>query len=120
MKKSFQVLFVLLLSLPAHGMVYKWTDSAGVAHFTNKDYEVPARYRAKAKSLYPEQGGTKTPPQNVPALQSTDVTPASPVQQSKAEEQAKVAAQPVIVSEPRRSLSGQPPSKVRHRRGPVE
>lgn len=120
MKKSFLVLFVLLFSLPAYGMVYKWTDSAGVAHFTNKAYEVPARYRAKAKSLYPELGDTEASQQNVQAQQLTVVTAASSVQLSKPEEQAKTT-QPVIVPEPSKSPSGWPASKVRHRkRGPVE
>lgn len=122
MKKSVLVLFVLLLPLPAHGMVYKWTDSAGVAHFSNKAYEIPARYRAKAKSLYPEPGDTETPLQNVQTQQTLALKASpSPVQQSKPEERVKVA-QPVLVPGPRKSITaGLPPSKMKHsRNGPVE
>jgi hypothetical protein len=40
-----------------------WKDSAGIAHFVNKEYDVPDRYKAKAKALYPEaaDAGTAAP-----------------------------------------------------------
>jgi hypothetical protein len=69
---------VMLMSSPAHGMVYMWRDSAGVAHYTNKEYDVPSRYKAKVKALYPEAAdiGTVQP--------STATTQAAPVVQPPA------------------------------------
>jgi len=51
---------VMLTASPAQGMVYMWRDTAGVAHYTNKEYDVPARYKAKAKALYPETSDSGT------------------------------------------------------------
>ncbi|HEY4743373.1 MAG TPA: hypothetical protein VIH45_01855 [Desulfuromonadaceae bacterium] len=62
-------------SSSAWGLVYSWTDTRGITHYTNKEYEIPAPYRAKTKALYPEQG-------DVAPAQQTDqghqVTPAPP------------------------------------------
>jgi hypothetical protein len=44
----------MLVALPAQSMVYTWRDSAGITHYTNKVHEIPPRYKAKAKPLYPE------------------------------------------------------------------
>jgi hypothetical protein len=81
MKNTCTLMMLLIFASPAYGMVYRWTDFAGVAHYTNKEYEIPSRFRAKAKALYPEQGDTAVPQQNVPAPKP-DVPPA-PVQQAK-------------------------------------
>lgn len=62
--KPLSILFLLLLTSPANGMVYSWTDSAGIAHYTNKEYEIPLRYRNKVKARYPEPGDSSAPPQN--------------------------------------------------------
>jgi hypothetical protein len=120
MKKFVLVLFVVVLSSPAHGMVYTWTDSAGVAHFTNREYEIPARYRAKVKFLYPEQTDTGAPqqtaqtPQAIPDVSVPAPAPTQNVkaesavqQQAKPEEPAKTT-QPIIVP----SLQKNPPSPV--------
>jgi hypothetical protein len=53
MMKKIMVCAVLLAS-PAQGMVYMWRDPAGIAHYTNKEYDIPAHYKVKAKALYPE------------------------------------------------------------------
>jgi hypothetical protein len=42
---------VFLLTSPVQGMVYMCRDSAGIAHYTNKEYDVLTCYKAKAKSL---------------------------------------------------------------------
>lgn len=70
MTKSLSVLIVLFLTSPANSMVYSWTDSSGIAHYTNKVYEIPLRYRAKVKARYPEAGDSSTPLQNVQASQA--------------------------------------------------
>ena len=49
---------ILFFSSPACGTVYSWRASNGVVNYTNKEYEIPVRYRAKAKALYNEFGST--------------------------------------------------------------
>lgn len=51
---NIMMVWTVLVASPALGMVYLWRDSAGVAHYTNKEYTTPFRYKAKAKVLYPE------------------------------------------------------------------
>ncbi|OGU16924.1 MAG: hypothetical protein A2076_17130 [Geobacteraceae bacterium GWC2_53_11] len=48
------LLVLLLAAAPAQGLIFMWKDSAGIAHYSNKEYDVPARYKAKVKMLYPE------------------------------------------------------------------
>lgn len=48
--KKLLVMLVFVAST-AHGEIYTWTDSRGTAHYTNSEYEIPVRYRAKAKVL---------------------------------------------------------------------
>ena len=115
MKRSVLVLFALVLSSPVHGTVYTWTDSKGVAHFTNRYYEIPARYRAKAKPLYPEQADTGAPQQNG---QTPQAQPPAPAQAAKSDDAPK-AAPPVVAPAPQQSPPEIPPRKsrrVRHDR----
>ncbi len=49
MKRLLTVLLLMVSS--AHGEVYTWIDGKGTAHYTNSVYEIPARYRAKVKTL---------------------------------------------------------------------
>ena len=48
------VVAVVLVASPALSMVYMWRDAAGITHYTNKEYDIPASYKARAKALYPE------------------------------------------------------------------
>lgn len=73
---------IIAVTSPVYGMVYTWSDSAGVRHFTNKEHEIPASFRAKAKSLYPEQGDSIAQQKSVP---SVPLSPPAPVQQAKPE-----------------------------------
>ena len=78
---------LFVFAIPAHGMVYSWSDSAGVSHYTNKEYEIPNRYRAKVKSRYPEPGdgggsvASQIVQQNPQA--NVKVLPSAPVPQEK-------------------------------------
>lgn len=81
---------VMLTTSPAQGMVYMWRDSAGIAHYTNKEYDVPARYKAKAKVLYPEASDSGT------------------VQPGTANAQAVSAAQPPAITNQNAGPEGQP------------
>lgn len=78
MMKSLSLLIVLLLISPANGMIYSWTDSAGITHFTNKEYEIPLRYRSRVKARYPEQGDSGITPQNAQASQAKQRVQAQP------------------------------------------
>ncbi|MEI7815710.1 MAG: hypothetical protein WCI45_00835 [Desulfuromonadales bacterium] len=50
----------------AFGAVYSWADKSGVRYFANRMYDIPERYRAKAKALYPEPSDAHATP---PAVQ---------------------------------------------------
>jgi hypothetical protein len=52
MKISVVTAFILILSSATHDMIYLWTDINGVTHYTNKDYEIPDRYRRTVRLLY--------------------------------------------------------------------
>ena len=66
------LIFLLLTVSSAHGEVFTWTDSKGTTHYTNSVYEIPARYRAKAKTLnlgtepQMDRGGTSQPAPQLP------------------------------------------------------
>lgn len=63
--------------------VYTWTDGQGIAHYTNKAYEIPERYRARAKPLHLEsvepastpQQGTPPQPQGTPSTPQAAPSP---------------------------------------------
>ncbi|MEI6207105.1 MAG: hypothetical protein WCP20_10000 [Desulfuromonadales bacterium] len=107
MNRPILLLFALVLSSPAYGMVYTWTDSAGLTHYTNKDYEIPARYRARTKSLYPEQTDTRAPLSNV------QTPPAQPDALSAQQARPDESTQSVIAPEPQKN----PQEQSKRRRG---
>jgi hypothetical protein len=81
------VVIFLLGATSAYGMIYSWTDAAGVAHFTNKDYEIPARYRAKAQARYPEANGPAASPVLPQAVQvQPEAIVVQPVKQEPAQQ----------------------------------
>ena len=47
------LVLVLLLcgTTPAWSEIYTWKDKGGTAHFTNSMYDIPDRYRSRAKVL---------------------------------------------------------------------
>ena len=96
MMKMVLLLLVLVLPSAVYGMVFTWTDSMGITHYTNKEYEIPSRYRVKAKHLYPEQPDVGASQQSTPA-----VLPASPKPDVQPAQQATpVVQQPVVNSAP--------------------
>jgi hypothetical protein len=54
---------MLLLSSAAYGAIFGWTDSEGTAHFTNRESEMPLRYRDKAKLMVHKPTDSQTPQQ---------------------------------------------------------
>ena len=94
------LMILMFTASPVHGMVYTWTDSAGVSHFTNKEYEVPARYRARTKALYPEQADVGAP-QNLQTAPPSEAQPPAQAQQAKPEGPTPTkSTQPVIAPGP--------------------
>ncbi len=72
------LLLLLFAASSAYGEFYTWTDARGTRHYTNSVYEIPARYRAKAKvvNLGIDQKADQTAPQ--PNGQAQPVQPAPP------------------------------------------
>ncbi|KAB0663626.1 DUF4124 domain-containing protein [Oryzomonas japonica] len=75
--KRLLVVMALMLASSAQADVYKWIDGRGVAHYTNKEYEIPARYKARAKPLHIEavQAGAPAAPATAPPQQATPTQP---------------------------------------------
>lgn len=84
-------LMLVFVASAAYGEIYRWTDSKGTTHYTNSIYEIPERYRAKAKTVnlgIPEaktDSAAPSPPlPGVPQVQpaatgTSSPQPASPV-----------------------------------------
>ena len=87
------VLTLMLPALPAQGIVFMWRDSAGIVHYTNKEHEIPVRYKARAKPLYPEAGDS-APGQS--ANQSNNQNSNQIANQSGQKEPASVTVPPPI------------------------
>ena len=86
------ITLLLLLAPAAHGAIFGWTDSEGTKHFTNKESNIPPRYRDKAKLLYPEPEDSQPPPQAA----QPQVSPPP----ARSEEPPSRVAQPVANPEP--------------------
>jgi hypothetical protein len=59
------VVLLILCASSAFGIVYSWIDQQGIRHYVNRASDIPERYRAKAKALYPEPTDTSSVAQNV-------------------------------------------------------
>jgi len=127
MNKAVTVILALIL-VPvssAFGMVFSWTDSSGIKHFTNRRDDIPERYRTKARPLYPEQsdlaaGQQNTPSLAPPAAQQVQPAPAQaaapPVAQQAKPVDAPKPSQPVVAVEPPKLAPAKPVSRRnRHR-----
>ena len=104
----------MFLELPAHGMMYSWSDSSGITHYVNREYDIPARYRARAKALYPEPSDSLTPQQNLLPL---NVQLPGTQTQAKPEDLPKVT-QPVVTPTKKRTrklIAGERKGVGRHR-----
>ena len=103
MNKTTVVILALALASPVYGMVFSWTDPAGIKHFTNKRDEIPERYRDKAKHLYPEQADMLPGHQNT---QSQPVKPEVPPVVQQAIPAPPKTLQPVVApEEPKKEIA---------------
>jgi hypothetical protein len=57
----------LLAAGPAGEEIYTWTDTSGVAHYTNDPAAIPQRYRDQARTLDGHPVGAPEPPPKEPA-----------------------------------------------------
>jgi hypothetical protein len=114
-----KLLFILLfLASSAYGEIYAWKDSRGTAHYTNNEYEIPERYRAKAKILnlgIVEKKDHSSPQQNAPPQQNL------PPQQIEQQMQPVKPVQPQAIQRPGGIHKREHPAKrVRPGRTPEE
>jgi len=109
LKRAVAITLVLLLPSAAYGAIFGWTDSEGTAHFTNRESQIPPRYRDKAKLMYHE-------PTDAQAPQQTGKTQASPQSTERSEEPLTGIAQAVASPEQKngRKVSGGKKSVGRH------
>jgi hypothetical protein len=89
-KKCFLLVLLMSIEVPAHGMVYTWSDSSGIRHYVNREYDIPPRYRARAKALYPEPSDALAPQPNMSSqnIQAPAIQPPT----AKTEQTPKVTA----------------------------
>jgi hypothetical protein len=73
--KRLLVVMLLMQASYVQADVYTWTDARGIAHYTNKENEIPERYRAKAKPMHIE--AVQPTPQQAAPPQSQE-TPSTP------------------------------------------
>jgi hypothetical protein len=105
------ITLLLVLAPAAHGAIFGWTDSEGTAHYTNRESEIPPRYRDKAKLIVREPTDSQTP-------QQIGQTLASPPLPARSEEPPSGVAQPVANPEPQNATGVMGGKKYipRHRR----
>ena len=111
-------LLLLMVAASADCLVYKWKDTSGTVHYTNKEYEIPSRYRSRVKTPYPELADlssgqpVSTVPQTLP--QTLPQTVPQPVPQTRT-----LTPPPDMAIQPKTGNSGAPPQKeFRRKRGP--
>ncbi|HTP64406.1 MAG TPA: DUF4124 domain-containing protein [Geobacteraceae bacterium] len=87
---------LLLVAATAQAEIYTWTDSRGTNHYTNSIYEIPEKYRAKAKVLnlgiVEKKDGPSSPEPPVPQQPAAPATP--PVQPKEETRPAEPASSP--------------------------
>jgi hypothetical protein len=107
LKRAVAITLLLLLPTAVYGAIYGWIDSAGTAHYTNRESEIPPAYRDKAKLIVRE-------PSDPPAPLQIGQTPTSPQSTARSEEPPTVAPQPAPEME--RQNAGKAPVVKRHGR----
>lgn len=110
---KYVVICLAFYAQAAFGMVYSWTDSVGIMHCTNKEDEIPARYRAKVKARFPEAADKSAPQQNI------QVPPPQPEIQPPAQlsnSEAQPPQQPVVIPEPQQNVNKQGTRRERRSR----
>ena len=76
---------MVIVALPVRGMVYVWKDVSGVVHYSNKEYDVPLRYKGKVKAIYPEASDTASSASATSSGQVAQPAPGPPATTPQAE-----------------------------------
>jgi hypothetical protein len=77
------MIVIVLVTATAQAEIYRWCDGRGTMHYTNREDEIPTRYRSQAKvvdlglPIAPVPGAA---PAEMPASQSGAAIPAPPQQ----------------------------------------
>jgi len=106
---KYVLMALLFAASSAHGMIYTWKDAVGVAHYTNNAHEIPDRYRARAKALYPEAGDAPSAQKDMPVQQRTSEAQPPPAQQVN-------SAPPAVTAQPGIRLPEASPRRERRKR----
>lgn len=124
--KTLAVLLLLIAST-AYGEIYTWKDARGTVFYTNSLYEIPARYRSRAKLLdvatgkkLPLNAGQASAPptgQGAPPAQAAQPQPSPvpvPNQQNFAAPPSPASTQPAGVQNAQPEV--RPPQVIRRQR----
>ena len=111
------LLLLLFIASSAYGEIYTWKDSRGTAHYTNSEYDIPERYRAKAKVL--NLGIVEKKDNSSPQQDATSQPNAPPQQNEQPIQPVKPAQTPVFQSPAGNSKKEHPANKL-HGRAPEE
>lgn len=102
----------LLTATTAQAEIYRWRDARGTVHYTNSEYEIPARYRSKAVVLnlgLPNQSPATAPAPGAATLPPAGMNGPAPVPPG----QMLTAPAPAAATAPPPAVS--PRATVRHR-----
>lgn len=105
-----------LFASSAHCLVYMWKDSAGIAHYTNKEYDIPDRYKPKVRALYPEATDARPLQQMNPAEQSKINVQQLPLPAQPAKPAEPLNVQPTVVSPLQKNVAPAAPARRGGRR----
>lgn len=100
------VMVVMLPASPVNALVYIWRDSAGILHYTNKEHEIPERYKARSKAIYPEAGDS------APNQRTNQSVQAKPDEQPPAPASVPQLTKPSVVQKEPASVTVPPPAKT--------
>ena len=115
------MVLLILVAATAQAEIYRWRDGRGTIHYTNSEYEIPARYRSRATVLnlgLPPAPGAQAPA--TPGATSPSVALPAPAGGMPAITPVPVpspAAAPAVSPQPvPRAAGHQRPPRQRHSR----
>ena len=106
---KYVLMALLFTASSAHGLIYMWKDAVGIAHYTNNAHDIPDRYRARAKALYPDAGDATSAQKGLSVQQQTSEAQPPPVQPVN-------PAPPAVATQPGTRLPEASPRRERRKR----
>jgi hypothetical protein len=96
---SIMMLGVMMVAPSAEGMVYMWRDSTGIAYYSNKEYDIPVRYKTNAKALYPEASDSgQSQPNNANTQSAGPVAQSQPITSQQSRPAERPNERPAVTS----------------------